>query len=804
MTSLPLELRQAARALLRAPLFTSVAILTLGLGTGANAAVFSVVREVLLRPLPLEEPERLVIVEPFPVTNPDAPLEFSYPNFTDTRAAATGFTAMAAYPTTRPRHVLESGDAAQTVEVSWVSGDFFSMLGVGAAIGRAITPDDDVANAPRVAVLSNSTWQGRFGGERDVVGRTIRLNGWSHTIVGVMPPRVEFPANVEIWTALRPQLEGIADNRALGFLTVIGRLASGVTHERAAGEVDRIVARLAAEFTPEYEIGASIETLGDALFGPARPVLLLLSGAAGLVLLIACANVASLMLARAASSRRELAVRAALGASRVRQAMQPLLQSLILALCGTALGVWLTWVALRALSTRMPDEFYRSGDISIDGVVLAFSAAVALVAAALFGLAPTVRSSGEAMAVRSTVRATAGVPARQLSRAIMGAQLALATIVLIGGALLVRSFVALNRVDSGFADNATLTMSVFLPPTAAQGQAQVAGFYDRAIDRIRGIPGVVDAAGVLLRPLEGPDGYDYPFTIEGRTAEEQAAYPFLNYEAVTPGWFSTMGIPLLAGRPFETGDNADAPGVVIISRAIATQFFRDTDPVGQRIKWGGPDSPSPWLTIVGIAGEARYRDLRETSLDVYVPYRQTTWSLNHLAVRTDVPPASVIGAVRDAIRDVEPAASAVQIATMEDLVHRSLGRARFNTILLGTFAAIAVLLAAAGVFGVIGYLTAWRISEVGVRMAVGATPRDIRWLILGDAVRVAAAGIAVGLAVALAAASIVRDLLFGVGERDLLTFVGVAVGLAGLALLASWWPARRAMKVEPLVALRLE
>jgi predicted permease len=386
----------------------------------------------------------------------------------------------------------------------------------------------------------------------------------------------------------------------------------------------------------------------------------------------------------------------------------------------------------------------------------------------------------------------------------MGAQLALATIVLIGGALLVRSFVALNRVDSGFADNATLTMSVFLPPTAAQGQAQVAGFYDRAIDRIRGIPGVVDAAGVLLRPLEGPDGYDYPFTIEGRTAEEQAAYPLLNYEAVTPGWFSTMGIPLLAGRAFETGDNADAPGVVIISLAIATQFFRDTDPVGQRIKWGGPDSPSPWLTIVGIAGEARYRDLRETSLDVYVPYRQTTWSLNHLAVRTDVPPASVIGAVRDAIRDVEPAASAVQIATMDDLVRRSLGRARFNTILLGTFAVLAVLLAAAGVFGVIGYLTAWRISEVGVRMAVGATPRDIRWLILGDAVRVAAAGIAVGLAVALAAASVVRDLLFGVGERDLLTFAGVAVGLAGLALLASWWPARRATKVEPLVALRLE
>lgn len=796
------EARFAARSLRRAPLSSAIAILTLAVGIGVNAAIFGIVREVRLRGLPFAEPDRLVVIEPFPVANPDASWEYSYPDFLDTRAAVTAFDGLAAFPTTRPRHVLEVDGETTTAEVSWVSGDFFPVLGTDAALGRTINGDDDVENAARVAVLTDATWRTRFGGDRSIVGRSIRLNGADYTVIGIMPPRVEYPPEVEIWTALRPELDGIADNRTLGFLSVAGRLGPGVTRERAGAEVSAVAGRLAATYRPGYAIEASVRGLEETLYGPSEPVLLLLGMAAGLVYLLACANVASLLLARAAAGGRDQAIRAALGASRFRLVAQPALQAFLLALAGGAGGLWLAWATLRVLASRLPPGLYRTGDVSVDGAVLFFGLAATVAAAAMFGVVPATRARGVAGRLRTAGGVTGGAPARRLSRVLMGLQLALAMAVLVAGSLVVRSFVALQSVDPGFRTESALTMSIFMPPDAGQA-GDVATFYERLIDRTDAIPGVSGSAGVLVRPLEGPDGYDYPFTIEGRTAEEQATYPFLNYEAVTPGYFATLGIPILEGRGFETTDDADAPGVVVVSRNMADRFFPE-GAIGRRIKWGAPGGPAPWLTIVGVSGSARYRDLRETTLDVYVPFRQSTWALNHFLVRTDGPPSVVLPAVREAIRDIEPTARAVQIASLGELVSDSMRASRFRTLLLGSFAGIALLLAAAGVFGVIGYLTAWRTREVGVRMAVGATPGDIRRLILGESLRTAAAGIAIGAAVALAGSRVLEGLLFGVPPHDPVVYLSTCLALAGLTLIASWLPARRAMRVPPQSVLRAD
>ncbi len=801
----PRDLRYALRQMRHAPLFTLAAAGTLALGIGANTAVFSVVRAVLLRPLPFAQPEQLFVVHEFPVGNPTAPFDISYPDYSDLRAASTTLDALSAFPTTLPRQILEIGDDAQPVHAAWVSGDFFRLLGATAALGRTLGPGDDVAGAPPVAVLSHNAWTRRFGAARDITSRTLRLNGTTYSIVGVMPPGLDYPQHAEIWTALRPQIDAYAQNRTIGFLHVVGRLRPGISRAAAATESDAIAHRLSEQYAPpSFRAAARLLPLGEELLGPARPALLLLTAAALLVLFIACANVSNLLLARGAANRRQLAVRAALGASRGRLTRLLLAESLALAIVGGALGLWLAAIGVGALRSLLPEELYRADAVRVDPLVLLFTAGVALLSAVLFGLVPALRNSMQQDLMRVASRATTGAPTRRLSRAIMAAQLALAVVVLIAGTLVVRSFIRLSDVNAGFDRQGTVTLELFDPDPRPAGPAAVAALFDRLIERASALPGVEHAAGVLLRPLEGPDGYDYPFTIENQPADAQSKNPYLNYEAITPDYFATMGIPQLTGRGFTPADNATSPGVVVVSRAVAERFFPHQDATGRRIKWGGPDSQSPWLTIVGVAGDARYRDLRDVSLNVYVPGTQSQWPLNHLVVHTAGEAGALVPALRQVVREVSPAARAVNIATVSDLISASLRRPRFHTVLLGLFAGLAVVLAALGIFGVIGYLTAHRTAEMGVRMALGAGRGNVLRLVLSNALRTALLGIGAGLGAAFFAVRLLRSLLYDVAPLDPLTFVAVPLALAALALFASWLPARRATRVHPAIALRTE
>jgi putative ABC transport system permease protein len=806
------ELRQdaavALRQLRRSPGFAAVATVTLALGIGATTAVFAVVDAVLLRPLPFRDPAGLVLVRRSPPGSASS-VESTYPEYRDLRDAASSFTGVAAVPSAMQPAVWTDGSSNVPLAAVGASGNLFDVLGARPMIGRTLAPDDDRRGAARVIVLGHGVWEREFGGDRSVLGRHVELNGTAFTVVGVMPKGFEYPRGSEAWVALVPAIDSLVDNTQIAFLNMIARVRPGVSVNSARDESTRLMARSAkAAGVPSANVGvAELTSLDAELLGDARRGMLVLLGAAGLVLLVACANVANLLLARAATRDGELAVRTALGASRGRLVRQLFAEAGVLGIIGAAVGLGACIAGRGAIAAMIPADLYRAAAVDIDVRIAAFTASLMVGTTVLFGVLPALR--GTRVAPGAVLRAASGRTtgsgsARRTQRTLVAAEVALAVVLLIGGGVLLRSFVRLNAAPLGFDRTHTLTAELFLPEPRYADPARTRAFYRDAVDRAARLPGATAAGAVLLRPLAGPDGFDYPLSLKGMDAETQRRQPLVNYEAVTPGYLQAAGIPVVQGRSFSSADDETSPTVVIVSAAMARRFWPNESPVGKRLKWGPPSSPGPWVEVVGVAGAARYRDPRVESLDAYVPSTQSPWKLNHLVVRAAGDPRALAASLRSALAELDPDARAVQIATVSELAAAALRQPRFQVTLVGMFAALALVLGAVGIFGVVSFATARRTRELGVRMALGARGSDVQALVIGETLRTVLIGVVVGLVAAAGGAQLLRTLVYGVSATDPITFVAVPLMVTGVAVLAAAIPARRASRVDPASVLRMD
>jgi putative ABC transport system permease protein len=803
----PLDLRFALRRLRRHLPASLAAALTLALGLAAVTALFSVVRAVLLRPPPFQDPAALVVVRPHLANQADGRLEVSYPDYRDWRATARGFQDLAAVQTALGRTVLETGGEPRSAAGTMVSGHFFDLLGAHPALGRTLRPDDDRPGAEPVLILSDPLWRGAFGGRPDAVGRRVRLDGIMYTVVGVMPPGFEYPRMADFWRAVVPAVDSLAENRTIGFLTVIGRLAPGTTPADAEADLSRVAEETGKAGRPaDLHYAVALTPLTEQLTGRIRPVLLALFGATVLVLAIACVNVASLLLAQAPGRRRELAVLTALGAARGRVVRQLLLESLVLGLFGGGLGLLLAAALVRIATGLVPQELFQAGLVRVDGPVALFAVLAAILASLAFGLAPAAGSGRTDLhgTLREGGRASPGRGGRRLLRTLVIGETAVAMVLLVGAGLLLHAWLRLAAVDPGPDPERTLTVQVFSADPTLSDVTRSHAMFDRLVERAAAIPGVDAAAGVLIRPLEGPQGFDYPFTVEGRSREEQAGNPFLNYEAVTPDYFRATGLPVLQGRALTAADRADAPRFVILGRSVARRLWPGADPVGRRIKWGGPDSPSPWTTVVGVVEDGRYRGLETVSLDAYVPHDQSPWPLNHLVLRTRSDPDAVAAALRREAAALDPGLRLLDAATVGTMMRAALARPRFAATLFVGLGATALLLAAVGLAGVLWFTTRQRTREIGIRMALGASPGRIRLEVLREGAGLTLAGLAVGALAALALTRVLGSLLYQVGPRDPGTYAAVTLTLGTVAFAACFVPAWRASREDAVVALRAE
>ena len=813
MKTLLQDLRYGVRVLLKSRGFALVAVVTLALGIGASTAAFSVVHAVLLRPLPFPEQERLFIAWKSDATSANPFVELSVPDFRDWQAQSQSFDGLAAMPTTvyGYGYVLTGRGEPVLLESAKVTGRFFDLLGARAATGRVFDERDDRVGGPAVVVLSDRLWRERFGASPEVVGQTVTLNQTAFNVIGVMPPAFTFPTGVDLWVPLQAVANPRGmENRGAVYLQTVGRLKDGVTREQAAAELDAIIARLAAQYPETQAAGHRVvlTPLADHLFGDAKPALWALFGATALLLLVGAANIANLMLARATSRRRELAVRVALGASRWRLAAQLLVESLVLALVGGAAGLLLASWLIELLAALAPADIPRLEDVSLSGTALLASVAFTLVTTAVFGLLPALSASrfnlSETLS-EAGGKLTNARTGNRLRGALVVGEVALTLVLVAGASLILRSFLNLSGVPLGFDPRGVLTMQ--LRPTGARYAAPEARreFFRQLIERLEAQPGVAAASGVLIRPLEGTVGWDYPFAAEGQPADEARHNPEANFEVINPHYFRAFAVPLKAGREFDERDRAGAEPAVIVSQSLAERYYGSAAAaVGKRIKLAPDEADEPWRAVVGVAGDVRYRELQSTRLDIYVPHAQATPSLNHFAVRSTLGPSDALALVRREVAALDPELAVSRVATMEEQVAVRLARPRFTAVLLNWLALMALLLAAVGIFGVTAYAVAQRTRELGLRVALGARPRDILLLVVGHGLKLAALGIVPGLLGALVMTRWLSSLLYGVSASDPLTYAGVALLTACVALLACLVPARRATKVDPMVALRYE
>ena len=813
METLIKDLRYGVRGLLKRPGFAAVVVLTLALGVGANSAIFSIVYAVLLRPLPFPEQERLVVAWEKDTTANTPFVELSVAEVRDWQAQNQSFTSLAAMPTTvyGYGYVLTGrGDPVQ-LESARVSGSFFSILGAHAALGRTFDESDDQVNGPNVVVLSDRLWRERFNSDTHVVGQTITLNQQGFTVIGVMPANFEFPRGVDLWKPLLTSMDPrMVENRGAIYLQVIGRLKPGVTLSQAEAELNTIIARVATQHPETKADGYRVvlTPLSDHLFGNAKLALWALFAATGLLLLIASANIANLLLARATSRRKELAVRVALGASRRQLIRQLLSESLALALCGGLAGVLLAYWLVELLKAIAPSDIPRLEDVRISGAVLLVSLLCTLVTIAIFGLLPALSASR--FDLNETINEASGRltntrGGNRLRGMLVVGEVAMTVILLAGATLVLRSFVNLARVPLGFDPHQVLSMQLRLTGDRYRAVEARREFFRQLVERVEAQPGVIAASGVLIRPLEGTVGWDLDYAIEGQSLDEARKNAISNYEAITPDYFRTFGIPLKAGRGFEAQDRADNPRVVIISQSMADRFFGSpAGAIGKRLKLDPADPEEPWLSIVGVAGDVRYRELQTSRLDLYIPHAQSTPSLNHFAVRTTMDPAQALALVRREVAALDPNQAVSRVASMDELAAAQLARPRFNAVLLNWLAGLAMLLAALGIFGVVSYAVAQRTNELGLRIALGAQPGNIMALVLRQGMKLASLGVFLGLIGAVSMTRWLASLLYGVSATDPFTFFVIAVLPMVVAMLACWIPARRATRVDPMVALKYE
>jgi putative ABC transport system permease protein len=805
MQTLWQDLRFGARILLKNPGFTLIAIFTLALGIGANTAIFSVVNSVLLRPLAYRNSDRLMTIwEDHRARNGPVNEWTSPPGFEDWRDQAKSFDHVAAFQNWQPT-LTGQGEPERLVGAQ-VSHDTFAMLGVAPALGRSFRPEEDQRGAESVVIISHELWRKSFGADPSLVGRRISLNGESRVVIGVMPAGFKFPiiAGVDIWRPIQPALNS-GCRRGCITIRVMARIKPDATEAQARAELNAIAARIEQQFPDtNTKVGVTLVPLQDFLVGPVKTQMLALLVAVGFVLLIACANVANLLLARSAVREKEIAIRASLGAGQWRIARQLLSESLLLAVIGGAAGLLLSYSLVYLLVSFSPPGTPRIDEVGIDLRALSYTMAITVLTGLLFGAAPvwqlfktdlnqSLRDSGKgAQGARSGRRA--------LSTLVV-AETALALMLLVGAGLVIRSFIQLRRVDPGFDPRNVLTAVVTLPQAVYPGRDQIAPFYAQLLERVRTLPGVQSAAVVSSLPLAGFDS-DTGFVIEGRPAPLPNQRPVAWISFASPDYFRTMGMRITAGREFTERDNENAPKVVIISEAAARRHFPNEDPIGKRIGNGRPDG---WREIVGVTADVKHFGLNQDArVSMFFPDRQLSGRQMFIVARTAASPLSLSPALRSAVAAMDKDLAVSNIIPMEEITAQSIGQERFTLLLLGLFSALALLLATAGIYGVMSYAVAQQSHEIGIRVAIGAQTRDVLKMVIKQGMVLVLAGVGIGLASALALTRFIRGLLFGVSATDSLTFVGVAALLALVALVACYVPARRASKVDPMVALRCE
>jgi putative ABC transport system permease protein len=803
------DLRYGLRTLAKNPAFTSIAIIALALGIGANSAIFSVVDAVLLRPLPFKKPAQLVVLWEnaahlgFPKNTP------SPANFLDWQKQGSAFTGMAAM-VERSFNLTGVGEP-ERLDGRRVSANLFDLLGVSALLGRTFVPDDDRPGT-HVVLLSYSLWQRRFGSDPSVIGRALALNGESYTVIGIMPRFVQLPGfenrNDQVWVPIAFSSEESAQ-RGNHFLEVIARMKPGITLKQAQAEMDTIAARLAQQY-PAYNtrIGAVVVPLHEQVVGDIKPALVILLGAVGFVLLIACANVANLLLARAAVRQKEIALRLALGASRSRLTRQFLTESVLLAMFGAGLGLLLALGGIRILKTFIPATISQVQPISIDASALIFTALVAIVTGIGFGLAPALQASR--LNLNDTLKEGGhdpggGSKGNRLRGFLVIGEVAVSFVLLIGAGLLINSFFHLRNLEPGFRADHLLTMKVDLSEVKYPDRERRAAFFDEVIRRVRALPGIQSAAVAGNLPLTY-NGDSMNISVEGVPDPPPDQRPDVIFRAIGPGYFGTMGIPIVRGRDFTDQDNADSKNGVVISEKTAQHFWPGQDPIGRRLKPGSSTSNTPWREVIGIVKDVRQNDfIAAPKMQMYFTYRQLKdLAPNALVVRTSIEPLSLAASVRDAIWSVDKDQTVADIDTMEHIVAEAVARQRFSMLLLGLFATLALLLASVGIYGVMSYSVAQRTHEIGIRIALGARRGDVLQMTIKQGLKLVGTGMILGLAAAFLLTRVLQTLLFGISPTDPVTFFGISLVLLAVAILASYIPALRATKVDPLVALRAQ
>ena len=800
------DIRYGVRLLAKRPGFTLIAVLALALGIGANTAIFSIVNSVLLHPLPFKDSDQLVWFYEVQPKLDRAP--FSPADFLDLQSQNNSFEEITAM---RPTSFnLTGGDQPERIRGAVVSANFFSTLRAQPAKGRAFIPEEGKAGAARVAVVSYSFWQNRRGGDPDLVGKTFTLSDESVTVIGIMPADFSYPRRAEVWVNPRQVVpepfstftDDVVSMRGTHYLWVFGRLKAGVPLAGAQADIDTVVANIQQQHNTNH--GVHLITMHEQTIGDTKPVLIVLMVAVGFVLLIACANVANLMLARATARSKEMAIRTALGASRRRVIRQLLTESMLLALAGGGLGLALAWWGVDLLVALSPPDTPRLAEIGLDRQVFLFTLAVSLLTGFIFGLVPALQASKPNLteALKEGGRGGSDGSHRNRVRGLLViAEVALSLVVLIGAGLLIKSFVRLLRVEPGFNATNLVVGGISLPGKKYGELPKRIAFFNQLTERLQSVPGVEAVALSNDLPIEGTDTTSYP-TIEGRQTGDDNDRFLMGRHVINAGYFKAMGVPLLKGREFTPADKEGTPPVLIINETAASRIWPDEDPVGKRIKFGGNNDP--WLEIVGVVGDVKHNGLdAEPSIESYEPYAQDPYPYITVALRAPQRD-QIASAIRREVQAIDKDQPVSQIQTMDKTLSESIAPRRLSMVLFTLFAAVAMLLAGVGIYGVMSYAVTQRTHEIGIRMALGAEQRDVLRLVVGQGMVLAFVGIAIGLAGAFFLTRLMASLLFAVSATDPLTFVAVPLVLAGVALGACFVPARRAIKVDPMVALRYE
>jgi len=812
------DLRYALRALLKRPAFTAVAVGSLALGIGANTSIFSVVNGVLLRPLPYPDSSRLMVLwetnsqQVASMINSQNRSQVAPGNFVDWSNQNHVFEGVAAVRFLNFN--LTGSDLPERIPGAVATPNLFSVMGVKAVVGSTFQPlDVQSGNNERVVVLGHQLWQRRFGSNPGVVGQKLTLNNETFSVIGVAPASFQYPEDAELWVPSRlavPEPPGAAananptTNRTLHYLLVVARLKLGVSPQQAQAEMNTIGSNLQKHYPDtNSSIGVRVLPMQDEIVGDIKPKLRILLGVVGLVLLIACANIANLLLARGSAIRRELAVRIALGARRSRVIRQLLTESILLGMLGGAFGLFLAYLGIRLLVSLSPSDIPRLGEINLDGRVLGWTVGISLATGLISGLLPALQSSKPNLneTLQESGRGTDSSHRHRVRSFLVIAEIALTLVLLVGAGLLIKSFNKLQSVDAGFKVDNVLTMRIALPSYKYPKEELSLAFTNQLLDHLENMPGVESVGTTTALPLSRVEAVS-SFTLEGHPVANAADLPLANWRVVSPDYFRVLSIPVVQGRTFTEHDDQNAPKMVVVNQTLVHNFFGGENPIGKRLVIGSEKNPSE---IIGVVGDVRHSGLdADFKPEIYGNYSQTFRPNYTLVIRTQSEPSSMVAAVRNQVQLIDKDQPVYSVKAMKELRSEALAELRFNTLMLTLFAAIALVLAAVGIYGVISYSTARRTHEIGIRMALGAQPINVLKLVLGQGMTLALLGIAIGLAASFALTRVLTTLLYSVSPTDPLTFVFVSILLALVALLATFIPARRATRVDPTLALRHE